>query len=173
METNINPELNDMVKRGQLSPHKIQELQRLKGIVDRFAMTRFVSEEELVSLVEKFGVEPDIQTWGDYFQTEIASRFFDLADDDFTRIVDTIRFDMISATMIFQGKSERFLRKVESDGLIAYGSDTPWTDREEESAHLYILMQYYLEMGLEETLIAQEDMDWFNQFVEYAQFAVG
>lgn len=172
--TGIHPDLNDMVKNGQLSAQKLKDLVRLRGIVDRFATNRFVSEAELVSLREKFGHEPGIVTWGDYFQTEVASRFFHLSDDAFARIVDTVRFDLIAARMIFAGKSPSFFDQVEEAGLEALGIPRDdWSQKEEEAAHMRILKQYYLDMGLADREISRMDREWFEGFVEETNAAAG
>ena len=171
MEINgLNPELNDMVLRGQLSGRKIAELIRLKEIGDRFATRKYVSEEELAVLVDKYGTGPDIVTWGDYFQTEIGSQYFAHSDADFATIVDTVRFDLISAVKIFQNKSPEFYSKVDSDGLAAYGVPRDqWTEVEEEQAHLYILLNYFRELGLDQAELSTEDEDWFSGFVGAGQ----
>jgi len=170
----LNPELYDMVERGQLSGKKIAELIRLCGIVDRFANTRFASEEEVTRLKEKFGEEPDIITWGDYFQTEIGSRYFDLADEEFTRIIDTVRFDLISSALIFTGKKGDFLEMVDSNyNRLADKDPASWTEKEQEDAHLYILKQYFLDMNLSEKTIQENDREWFESFIKMASRAVG
>jgi hypothetical protein len=169
----LNPELNDMVLRGQLSGRKLAELIRLKEIADRFATCNYVSEEELAVLVDKYGTGPDIVTWGDYFQTEVGSQYFAHSDPDFATIVDTIRFDLISAVKIFQGKSPAFLEKVQTDGLAAYGTPREeWTSVEEERAHLYILLNYFRELGMAETCLSSEDEKWFEGFLAAEQLNV-
>lgn len=175
MEINgLNPELNDMLLRGQLSGRKIAELIRLKETVDRFATKNYVSDEQYQVLVDKYGTGPDIVTWGDYFQTETASEYFDTADADFSTIIDTIRFDLISAVKIFQGKSEAFHEGVKENGLEVYGMPrTEWTETEEEKAHLYILLNYYYELGLERTQLSAEDEAWFEGFLGTEKHAVG
>lgn len=175
METNgINPVLNDMVERGQLGERKILELLRLKEIVDRFATVHYVPEEQAAELEKRYGARPDILTWGDYFQTEIASRFFDLQDDDFLRIIDTVRFDLISAVMIFQGKSPDFFEKIEEEAINAWDiSREEWSENEEEAVHLQILSKYYAELGLKSCILSEEDRQWFEGFVDHRDTAVG
>lgn len=167
MEINgLNRELNDMVLRGQLSGRKIAELIRLKELADRFATRKYVSEEELAVLVEKFGTGPDILTWGDYFQTEVGSEYFAHTDEDFATIVDTVRFDLISAVKIFKAKSEEFQQQVHDDGMAAYGKPRDeWTPVEEEQAHLYILLNYFRELGMSTTVLSVEDETWFEGFL--------
>lgn len=175
MEINgLNPQLNDMLLRGQLSGKKIKELLRLKEIVDRFASERYVPESELADLKKKYGVEPDIITWGDYFQTEVASLYFALNDRDFATIVDTVRYDLISAIKIFTDRSDEFLASVESNGLAVHGKDREeWSEIEEEQAHLYILSRYFQELGLAQSHVSAEDEEWFQTFLGQSRYATG
>ena len=170
----INPVLNDMIIRGQLSGKKVSELIRLKHIADRFAQRPYLSAEEALSISAKYGEVPDILTWGDYFQTEIGSRFFDVSDEEFSKITDTVRFDLISSVLIFQGKPKFFLDQVRLQGLEAQAiASEDWTRAQEEAAHLFILMQYYQEMGLESCRICDADQEWFAGFTETANAAAG
>jgi len=169
----LNPVLNDMVEREQLSPRKIAGLVVLKELVDRFAGSLYVSDLEAEKLHERYGVYPDIRTWGDYFQTEIASQHFDKAEPEFATILDTIRFDLISSCMIFDGKPAIYLHKVEEAGIIAAGYDSnTWTEEQMEAAHLNILRQYFLDMGLSTKALSTEDHSWFSGFCEAAARAV-
>lgn len=168
MEINgINPELNDMLLRGQLSGRKIAELVRLKETVDQFAQTMYVPGKEMAELKERFGVEPNIQSWGDYFQTEIASQYFQVEDVEFIRLVDTVRFDLISAIKIFQGKPEEYCRSIQAQGLTSFGTQREnWDRSHEEDAHMYILLQYFQEMGLAQCQLSVEDESWFEGFMD-------
>ena len=163
----IHPALAPMLAKGQLSGKKIIDLLRLREFVDRMASSHYVPAKELAVLKERFGVEPDIQSWADYFQTEIASQYFGSSDEEFRRIVDTVRFDLIAAAKIFTGKPESFLLQVREDGIRAYGKKhSQWSEADEEAAHLYILEQYFSEMGLGSKELAKEDEDWFASFVD-------
>jgi len=175
----LNPELTEMALAGQLSGRKIAGLIQLKETVDLYAQTKYVPDEQMQQLIEKYGVEPDIVTWGDYFQTEIASRHFQTGDAEFEAIVETVRFDLISAVKIFANKSEEYRTRVENEGLETYGMpQEDWGQPEEEKAHLYILLQYFRELGLDRAEIPAEDDAWFEGFVhghggENAQANVG
>ncbi len=162
----LHSELQGMVRRGQLSEAKISELVRLKETVERFASCPYVSNDEIANLEQRYGAKPSIITWGDYFQTEIASRHFALNDQEFSRIIDTIRFDLIAALKIFQNKPKLFFKMVQEDGLAvqAKPQDT-WTPEDEQKAHMYILAQYFIEMGLEEMELKPIDEKWFENFL--------
>jgi len=161
----LNPELFDMLKRGQLSSKKVVMLIELKHMVDAFASTHFVDEDKLEELKAKFGVYPDIITWGDYFQTEVASRFFDKNDNEFNQIIQTIRFDIISSHLIFSEKPDYFLDKVRGDALISKSFDFGELSLEdEENIHLDILLNYFENMGLGEKPLSLSDRSWYESF---------
>ena len=163
----INPVLHNMVANGKLNRVKLDGLRQLKTIVDSFAITPYLSHTEEEQLVEKYGERPNILSWGDYFQTEIASRYFDFSDLDFRKIIETVRFDLISATLIFKGKPVEFLEKVKQDGLYVNSlAPDSWSENNKEAAHLFILYNYFCEMGLAEKNISQEDQEWLANFSE-------
>ena len=170
----INPALNDMIKRGQLSEAKLAGLVHLKKTVDRFAGRNYTSAEEVAALKEKYGEAPDIITWGDYFQTEIGSRHFQLSDEEFRQIVDTARFDLISAVMIFAGKPDSFFEMVQAEGNASYElAREEWGPQQEEAAHLFVLRNYFLELGLETCILSDEDQTWFQGFLQDTSLAAG
>lgn len=170
----INPELSNMIQAGQLSGAKMAGLIRLKATVDRYARKPYVSAEEVAALKAKFGEEPDIITWGDFFQTEIGSRYFMLSDEEFGRIIDTVHFDLISSCLIFTGKPAEFMDLAAQEGLSAFGTDREeWTEKHAEDAHLYILLQYFAEMDLDASVVTADDHAWFEGFVGHSQYAVG
>lgn len=173
METyGINPELHRMVKEGLLGERKLEALREIRSFVNRLASTRFVSVAEAEKIRQKTGVLPDILTWGDYFQTEIASRDFDLSDSDFLRIIDTVKFDLISAVLIFQEKPVSFILEAREAELPLSARDT-LTEEEEEALHLSILARYYQELGLEKSVLSETDEIWFHGFVNMQQKSVG
>ncbi|EQA38728.1 hypothetical protein LEP1GSC047_2078 [Leptospira inadai serovar Lyme str. 10] len=171
-KSELNPELFDMMRQGKLSAVKILALISLKELVDRFAYTPFLEQDKLAEIKNRIGVEPDILTWGDYFQTEVASRFFDKSDADFSKIVDTIRFDMISAHLIFSGKPDYFTDSVRGQAIISRSIDSSfWTLEDEENVHLEILLDYFEQMGLGDKPLAVSDRIWYESF-ELKQEAV-
>ncbi len=166
----LSPVLSDMVERGQLTPRKIALLVQLKETVDRFAGTDYVTAAQAEELKARYGAYPEVRTWGDYFQTEIASQHFQMSDADFEKIMDTVRFDLISSSMIFDGKPESFFLQVEEDALLAQGTDpSEWTAETEEAAHLGILRQYFVEMALSRKSVSAADEAWFHRFAQSAR----
>lgn len=161
----LNPELFSMVKSGQLSGAKILGLIHLKNLVDGYATKPFIENEKLEEIKNKFGVYPDIISWGDYFQTEIASKFFDLSDEKFQTILDTIRFDLVSAYLIFQGKPDNFKDRIRSESLISKSIDSYlWSFDNEESLHLEILLDYFENLGLGNKPLPLSEKIWYESF---------
>jgi len=163
----INSALHDMIRRGQLGENKLTELRRLKKLVDAFALLPHIGEEELLRLEEKYGERPHVITWGDYFQTEVGSRYFESSDLEFSRIVETVKYDLISAVMIFKGKPSEFIDMIKRSGNEAYNiSQDQWSSEQEQAAHLYILCNYYEELGLEQRELTDEEREWFANFTD-------
>ena len=81
-------------------------------------------------------------------------------------MTDTIYFDLIAAVKIFKGKPQFFLDAVLEEGLAAYEKpESSWTDMMLEQVHLYILLRYYQNMGMENTILNRQDELWFQDFV--------
>lgn len=152
--------------RGQLSGRKIASLIELGEVVNRFAVTNFVSDKEIQKIEERYGAKPEIITWADYFQTETASRYFELTDDEFVRVTDTIRFDLVSAVMIFKNKDDELKEQIRVEALVADGIEREyWTENEEQASHMGILLQYFEQMGLDQAKVSETDQRWFEGFI--------
>lgn len=170
----LHPQLHGMVMRGQLSARKIVALLELRDMVDRIAPEARVSEREARELELRYGARPEVITWGDYFQTEVASRYFDHTDEEFERICDTVHFDLISAILVFRGKSAEFRGAVREEALVASGLEPELrTDNEQQAEHLGILLQYFEEMGLQGAEVSATDQEWFDGFVQIAEASAG
>jgi len=126
----------------------------------------YLPDCEVEKIEKKFGVKPDVITWGDYFQTSLATDHWEKTDSEFTTIINTVHFDLIASVMIFNNKSTKFFNDVESSfqDLSSNGERDLFQD--EEINHLHILMTYYNEMGLKISSFAVEDFDFFKQFTE-------
>ncbi len=175
MEINgLHSQLSGMVQRGQLSGRKIAALIELRETVERFAQCSYVEQDEIQALKEKYGAEPEVVSWGDYFQTEVASRHFDLSDEEFLKIVDTIRFDLVSSTMIFRNKSSEFCEQVREEAIIASGTDRDqWNTEHEQAAHMGILLQYFEQLKLSKCEISDIDQRWFESFLQQSAQSTG
>lgn len=159
----INPALQDMIARKQLSEKKIELLVILKTFIDRLAGCNYVSDSELSKLEEKFGVKPDIISWGDYFQSRIAGEHWEKSDEEFDKIIETIHFDIIASIMIFSSKEDSFLEMIEKEYDLASAEESH-SPEQEEAIHLGVLLHYYNNMKLKLAAIEPEDVKFFEQY---------
>lgn len=175
MKTNINskdysksicPATWEYIKKGLLSVGKIQLLSGLKQFIDAIATKDYLDPENVKKLEAKYGEKPSVLTWGDFFQSDIAESHFDKDDKEFGLVVDTVRFDLIAAAMIFKNKGRDFFQFVEKNYLVALDKSSEFTlsPEEEEALHLGILMTYYNNLSINHDKIRVEDYDWFSQF---------
>lgn len=160
----LNRQIQDMILMKKLSPRKIRNLVNIKKMADRLAQKPFLADDEVDQLVEKFGVKPDVITWGDYFQTEIAFQHWEKPDHEFEKVVQTVSFDLIAATMIFSGKDNAFREQTRSEYHEALHHSS--NAKKEESLHMGILLEYYEQLGLEMNNLTNDDFNYFEQFVD-------
>ena len=163
-ELELNPELFPLVTSGKLTPSKIISLLHLKRMVDSLSSKPFLGEEKLEEIQKRLGVLPDIISWGDYFQTELGSSLCEVEDELFLTAVETVKFDLLSAQLIFQNKSESFLKIVRENYYAALGKGDDLDSLDEENLHLGILLQYFEEIGLGVHEISVSDMNWYESF---------
>jgi len=159
----INPAIEDMLAHKKLSDVKVERLIFLKKLVDKVASKPYIPESEVKKIESKFGVKPDVITWGDYFQTHIATEHWEKSDKEFITIVETIYFDLVAAVMIFTNKGGAFFSDLEE----AFRKSTEQEKtglEDEEINHLHILMTYYNEMGLRMSAFENKDFDFFRQY---------
>ncbi len=161
----INPALQDMIARNQLSERKIELLIILKKFIDRLAGRNHLSEEELLKLESQYGVRPDVVTWGDYFQTRVASDHWEKTEDEFEKIMETIHFDIIASVLIFTGKDGKFTQSIEERcNEIELDPNETISPEDEEQLHLGILLNYYREMQLDIASLEKADFNFFEQY---------
>ena len=153
----------------RLSPERIRRLIELKKTVNRLAQTPYITSIKTKDQRKKFGsvlANLSVSTWGDYFQVETVFMHYDLSDQEFFRVIDTIYFDLIAAVKIFRRKPQFFLDTVLKEGLAAYEKpESSWDEMMLEQVHLYILLRYYQNMGLENAILNRKDELWFQSFV--------
>ncbi|MCU0823603.1 MAG: hypothetical protein MUF77_03070 [Leptospira sp.] len=161
----VNPELLPMIRQGLLNPKKLSILSELYQIVERFSGCLYTDEETQKKIQDKTGSLPDLITWGDYFQTEVASRYFLESEDALRKIVDTIRFDLISAHLIFSGKPDHYKDRIRAEALFSKGIDQIVLDKEiEESLHLEILLNYFENLEMRNKPLSLQDKAWYESF---------
>ena len=117
-------------------------------------------------ITEKFGVSPSVKTWGDYFQTEMATSLIVLSDEEFSKAVDTVKFDMIAGWLIFSNQDSTFFEWVNTTHLeIIKSKIKDYTPEEEEIRHLKILMDYYNDLGIVDNF-TEAEKEWYSGFNE-------
>jgi hypothetical protein len=157
--------LESFVLQKKLNPRKLRNLLAVAGAAERLSSRPYMAQVELDGIVARFGVGPDVTTWGDFFAAEIATDHWEKSDAEFERICETVLFDFIAAAMVFSGKSSDFiasaLRDYEESLIKEAGLRTA---DDEEKIHLGILAGYFSQMGLEKTRLSDEDMEFFESF---------
>ena len=165
-EKKLNPELDIFVEQDQLSTTKINELLFLKKFIDRVSKKPFIDEQKLEEIKNKLGTVPDIITWGDYFQTEVATEHWQKKDNEFSQVIQTIIYDIIVSAMIFYRKNENSMEEFKKSQWLSQDDsfNEPFESRE-ELEHFNILLVYYEEMGLDLSQLQKEDFTFFSRFV--------
>ncbi len=168
----ICPATWEYIEKGKLSLRKIRDLSEIRLFVDRLATKPYLPQEVQKEIFEKFGETPSMLTWGDYFQAELAEEHYQDSDEEFQKIVQTVRFDVIAAKLIFQNKDAEFLEFVDIQYQTAsqklHRQETI-TREEEEFIHLGLLKGYFENLGLAAAQLMDSDHSWFNQFSLNAQ----
>ncbi|MCP4132779.1 MAG: hypothetical protein GY754_17570 [bacterium] len=166
MQNLINEAIMPMVNDGVFSMERISDLVYVKEFIDRISTKNYIGKQTVEGLFNLYGVMPNIITWGDYFQTEMASSLLDLDDKEFRKAVETIRFDMISSYKIFSEKDKDFFNWVEESYLeIAAQPKEDFTDEEQETYHLHILKDYYQDIGITDKF-SEAEIRWYSPFRE-------
>ena len=163
----LNSELDEFLEQNKLSDEKVKELLFLKGFIDRLATKPHIGFEKQKEIEKKFGLLPNVLTWGDYFQTEVATAHWMKTDHDFHIIIQTIIYDIIIATMMFSDQNHAFWKTYDSSQILALSKeleDNSHLLETEEVHHFDILIGYFDEMGLDLSNITTEDMSFFSQF---------
>jgi hypothetical protein len=164
MQELINESIITMVNDGNLSIERINNLIYIKTFIDRISTKRHIEEEAAQELQKKYGVRPNIITWGDYFQTEMATSLMVISDEEFNKALATLKFDMAASWTIFCEKDEAFFEWVENTYReITHSKSDNYTEEEEEILHLRILMEYYTNLGLVNNF-TEAEMKWFTGF---------
>jgi len=163
----INPAIEDMIAHKKLSDNKIESLIFLKKYADRVSTGNYLPDNEVEKIEKKFGVKPDVISWGDYFQTQVAGEHWDKSDEDFQNVIETIHYDLIASVMIFNNKSAEFLHDVDLRFNEINESDPEkLSPEDQEMYHLKILKDYYQQMDLDIKLYSDQDFNFFKQYSE-------
>jgi len=164
MQEIINEAIIPMINDGLFSAGRLNSLIYIKSFIDRISSKNYIDKESVYNIQQKYGVLPNIITWGDYFQTEMACSLLYLTDNEFCKAVDTLKFDMISGYLIFSTKEIDFFNWVrESYEVIMTENKTDFSEDEKEILHLKILMDYYIELDLK-NCFTDAEMRWYQPF---------
>lgn len=167
MEKLLNDSIVSFISDGRIPMNTIRDLISIREFIDRVSDKKYISESSAHSMIKRFGSAPDVLTWGDYFQTDLAAVAAQ-DPDNFTRISDTVRFDIMSSWDIFSNAGPDLMKWVEDKTreLWISGKDrSMFTEDEEEIYHLGILLEYYNDLGLNGDFYESE-LIWYHSFFE-------
>ena len=166
MNNVINRAIIPVINDKGITSLRMTHLIYIKEFIERIAAKPYMKQEELNRLEAQYGVQPDIITWGDYFQAEMATTLQNKNDDEFIRAFETVKFDMISSYLIFKDKGSEFFEWVENSfGNIIVDDIDSLSDEDKEIVHLKVLMDYYQEIGITDRFFESE-LKWHSSFRE-------
>ena len=166
MNNLINNAIIPIINARGMTSLRMNHLIYLKEFIERISTKPYMKEDELNRLEAHYGAKPDIISWGDYFQAEIATTMIDADDDEFLRAFETVKFDMISTYIIFKDKGKDFFDWIENSfNRIEADEIENLTDHDKEIVHLKILMDYYLEIGITGRF-SESELSWHSSFKE-------
>ncbi len=167
MTSQVNEAVLGMINDGLLSAEKIKRLIHIRELVDRISVKKYLEEDDVRELYGRYGVLPNVVTWGDYFQTELATTLKDLSDSAFQRVLDTVQYDLISSYVIFSAQSASFFEWVDASFRQIDTDSQEHSEEENEIMHLKILKDYYVNLGIEDCF-TESEMAWYASYDEAA-----
>jgi len=166
MNNLINSAIIPVINDKGISSLRLNHLIYIKEFIERISTNSYMKQEELDRLEGQYGVTPDIITWGDYFQAEIATTMQSKNDDEFIMTFETVKFDMISSYMIFKDKGSDFFEWIENSfSNIMIDDIDSLSDEDKEIIHLKVLMDYYREIGITDRF-SESELKWHSSFRE-------
>lgn len=166
MSALINRAIMPIINEWGMSSMRLNNLIYIKEFIDRISSRTYIPDHEIIKIEKKYGVKPDVLTWGDYFQAELATTMKDADDMEFIKSLETVKFDIISSYNIFMNKEKLFFEWIENSISNMDMSDIDnLSDEEKEIIHLKILMDYYLELGIIDNFLESETL-WYSSFKE-------
>lgn len=147
-----------------ISSERLNYLIYLRDFIDRISSKKYLTDEELHGIRSRYGVLPDVISWGDFFQAELATSLQNADDDAFYCAFETVKFDMISSYLIFSGKGPEFFEWVDNSfSSITLKGQSTSTEDEKEIMHLKALMDYYLELSINGNF-TEAELTWHSSF---------
>ncbi len=162
----LNDALMPLVNDGLITVERMHDLIYIKEFIDRVASKKYLEERDVDELQKRYGVLPNIISWGDYFQTEMASSLIELDEESFQKAVSTVKFDIMSACEIFSGREAEFFAWVDDAYYEVTSEDRAlYTEEEEEIIHLKIMKDYFFDLGIVNNFSPAE-IKWYQKFNE-------
>ena len=168
MEKILNDAVTQLVSDGRIPMERVHKLIEFKDFIDRISDLTYISAETSASLTSRFGVSPDIVTWGDYFQADLAMAAVQCDDEEFDTMLDTVRFDIMAAWDICSSNGQEFFEWVDTAATelwLTGKEESELNDEEKEIAHLKVLVDYFTGMGLNGNFYESE-LIWYHTFFE-------
>ncbi len=165
MEEIINPALMPLINNGMLPSVRLTDLAYLREFINRVSSRDYLPGRDADALFERYGAMPDILSWGDYFQTELAFSLRGASDSEFRRAFATVRFDIISSWEIFSGKGRAFFDFIDNarDAVVTDGLESFEGVDRDEIIHLGILKDYYINLGILDRFTDSE-RKWYSSY---------
>lgn len=164
MHEMITGALLPVINENGISTSRLNELIYIRDFINRISSRNYIDDDALKSIEEKFGVKPDIITWGDFFQAEMATTLKNAGDEEFFKASETVKFDMISSYLIFRNKGPEFFEWVDNSfSLITSKDQSEPAEDESEIIHLRILMDYYVELRINGNF-TEAELKWHSSF---------
>lgn len=157
-----------LVSNGHLSMHVIRELISIKEFIDRVSTKKYILDDTSDELKSRVGTAPDILTWGDFFQSDLAMVATTSDKEEFDRIIGTVRFDIMSSWDIFSTASPELVSWIKdrsSDLMQTRKEVCHYSEEEQEIFHLGILHDYYFDLGINGNFFESELM-WYHGFFD-------
>ncbi len=165
----VNEAIIELLNAGRIDKGRLVNLIYIREFIDRVSTRNYIEEKTARELHEKYGVYPNLITWGDYFQSELATALADVSDEEFTRAIETVKFDIMASYIIFCEKTADFFEWVDETYEDAVVNCCIEMNEEEveEIAHLKILKDYFVDLGLVDNF-TEDERNWYNTFNESA-----
>ncbi|HPS57844.1 MAG TPA: hypothetical protein PK514_07030 [Spirochaetota bacterium] len=155
-----------VINENGISSERLIHLIFLRNFINRISSRNYLNDEDLEKIYEKYGVLPHVVSWGDFFQAELATTLRTASDDEFFKAYEAVKFDMISSYKIFKDKGLEFFNWVDNSySWIAAKDQALCTEEDKEILHLKVLMDYFLELGINGEFTDVE-LYWHSSFKE-------
>lgn len=165
MQVSARRALESFILQKKLSPRKLRNLLHIATTAERLATRAYMEKAEIEGIVGRFGVEPDVTTWGDFFASEIAADHWEKSDAEFEKICETVTFDFIAACLIFTSKPRAFIDSALHEYNDSLAKEAGMRNAEdEEKIHLGILAGYFSQMALDRARLNDADMAFFDSY---------